>query len=258
MSFSNEVSGYWIFGRRDPDDLYSQRDIDLLRVLADQIAIALVNIEQARNLRALYQVDIDRQESERQKLARELHDDVLNRFAAFMMQIKDESFSNEIQQSYQDVADFLRSKIHDLRPPMLNYGLYPALIETIDETNERSGSYNKTTSKIAKNNLRYEENVELHLFRILQQAIENALEHSEAESISLSGKMEKNFIRLSVEDDGIGFDLSNGMNLVYLLENRHFGLAGMNERANLIGANLDIDSSPDQGTIVLVSWHKER
>ncbi|MQC26953.1 MAG: hypothetical protein DWG76_05845 [Chloroflexi bacterium] len=73
--------GLWLLGERDPDDYYSQAEAVLLASLADQMAIALANIAQATRLRALYQLDIDQQENERARLALELHDDALNRFA---------------------------------------------------------------------------------------------------------------------------------------------------------------------------------
>ena len=57
-----------------------------------------------------------------------------------------------------------------------------------------------------------------------------------------------------VEDDGVGFDARGNINLETLLENRHFGLAGMLERATFIGGSVDIDSYPGKGTRVQVTW----
>jgi signal transduction histidine kinase len=60
-----------------------------------------------------------------------------------------------------------------------------------------------------------------------------------------------------VEDDGIGFELGEAPDLAAFLSRRHFGLAGMHERAELIGARMVVDSKPGQGTRVLVAWNRQ-
>jgi two-component system sensor histidine kinase DegS len=96
--------------------------------------------------------------------------------------------------------------------------------------------------------------VELHLYRIVQQALNNALTHAHAKEISLEGSMETDRIKLAINDDGIGFPANENMEMAGLLANKHYGLAGMHERAALIGACLDIDSIPGSGTRINVIW----
>lgn len=69
-----------------------------------------------------------------------------------------------------------------------------------------------------------------------------------------SGSLEAGRVELTVEDDGIGFESGESLDLAGLLAGKHFGLAGMVERAALIGAQLQIDSAPQRGTRVRVSW----
>jgi two-component system sensor histidine kinase DegS len=92
------------------------------------------------------------------------------------------------------------------------------------------------------------------LFRIVQQACQNAVQHARASIIRISGNIEPGHVLLTVQDNGIGFASGEELDLPGLLANRHFGLAGMFERAALIGARLSIRSSTQEGTRVRVVW----
>ena len=92
-----ELTGLWLLGQRDPDDFYSQAEIDLLKSLANQTAIALTNIRQAERLRALYQTNIERHEGERTRLAYDLHDVVLNKLALMFTFVEDDAVAEKIQ-----------------------------------------------------------------------------------------------------------------------------------------------------------------
>jgi signal transduction histidine kinase len=93
-----------------------------MQSLANQTAIAVSNILQAESLRALYEADIDRHELERQRLALELHDSVLNEMAAMLMGTNLSSLPPSFQSTYQAVVQRLREIVSDLRPPMLSCG----------------------------------------------------------------------------------------------------------------------------------------
>ena len=252
-----QIQGLWLLGRRDPDDHYSANISSMLLALADQTAIALANIAQAGQLRALYQTDIERQELERTHLARELHDDVLNRFAEMKMNLEQNSLTKDFEQSYQQSVDYLRATIHGLRPPMLNYGLHAGLSELVDDLIQRNGNDPQISLLIPKSADRADEMVEQHLYRIAQQALENAIRHAQAQKIEIAGAIHRDQISLVIKDDGKGFNVKKGFDLVSLLAERHFGLAGMSERAALIGAELNIVSSPGSGSEVQVHWAKK-
>jgi two-component system sensor histidine kinase DegS len=84
------------------------------------------------------------------------------------------------------------------------------------------------------------------LFRIVQEALNNAEKHAGASRVRVSLHHRAERLELSVRDDGVGFNLD-------ALEADRFGLRGMRERAELIGAHLTVKSSPGNGTTVLVS-----
>ncbi len=254
LSFGGATMGVCLLGRRDPDDVYTQSDISVLQALMDQTALALVNIDQAERLRALYQKDIERQEMERSHLARELHDDVLNQLGMLWM-IADERLGDErFVDAYQTSVTRIREIISGLRPGMLMYGLRFALEELTEETATQIGGDIPIILEVPTSDCRYPPDVELHLFRIVQQACQNALKHSQAQCIYLRGVLDPSYVELSVEDDGVGFLAGEHLDLVQLLANKHFGLAGMHERAALIGAQMQIDSAPGKGTRVRVRW----
>lgn len=254
LRVGKDTLGLWLLGRKDPDDYYSYAERSLLESLASQMAIALVNISQAHSLRALYQVDIERQEEERVHLARELHDDVLHQLNALVSEVGDQVQTKDFDTKHHTLDDRVRAMIHGLRPPMLSYGLYHALHELVDDLAEKPTTKAKFELSLPPSESRYDGRVEQHVYRIAQQACENALAHGKAKHILISGQCDPQSIDILVEDDGHGFDLNGGTELAQLLNSRHFGLAGMNERAALVGARLEIESTPGQGTRIQLHW----
>ena len=93
--------------------------------------------------------------------------------------------------------------------------------------------------------------VELALYRIAQESLNNARRHANAAQIEVTVAFGPQAVRLTVSDDGRGFDLPP--DLAALARSGHFGLMGMQERAQLAGALLHLDTAPDQGTSVTVT-----
>jgi len=250
LTVGDDLIGLWLFGRRDPDDFYSQSEIPLLESLANQTAIASSNILQSERLKAVYQADINRHEKERLILARDLHDSILNRLAALMMNLDEASLTPEFQKAYETLTNGLRETVSSLRPPLLDYGLKSALNELADNLMELSQDNIIIRVDLDPDNGRYDALIELYVFRIIQEACGNSIRHGQAQKILISGSLDSQQINLVVHDDGIGFMASQGLGLNNLIANEHFGLAGMVERAELIGAVLKITSEPKAGTVV--------
>jgi signal transduction histidine kinase len=200
----------------------------------------------------MYQSDIERNEKERMWLAMELHDSVLNELAILRNSLMEANPPQQFQASYEEVTRRLREIVSNLRPPMLMYGLVPALNELADNLMERSGDKVAIQVNVLEGGGRLPQNMEQHLFRIVQEACGNALRHARAENIQIVGEIDSNIVNLDIVDDGRGFkpqaELGN------LIANRHFGLAGMMERARLIGAEINIKSNPDRGTRIHIEW----
>lgn len=254
LVIERRLVGIWLLGKRDPDDYYSPGEISQLQTLANQTAVALMNIDMSRRLGALYQADIRRQEEERQRLALELHDQVLNQLAVLAMTVDENSAGPQFAEAYQVATTRIREIIAGLRPAMLNYGLRAALEELADEAIDQAGDRLQVVFEAPASDVRYPQQVELHLYRIIQQACQNALRHSQAKTIRIHGQILPASFDMSVEDDGIGFETGANLDLAWLLSHRHFGLAGMLERAALISAEVRLNSSPGKGTQVRVVW----
>jgi len=171
-----------------------------------------------------------------------------------MMNMDAHNPTAKFQGAYDDLTKHLRDIVSDLRPPMLNYGLEPAIGELADNLMERSKDTIRIDMNVQSDGSRYPEKIELHLFRIVQEACENALRHAQAKNITISGTLFSQEIDLSLKDDGIGFDAGENLQLDVLITNRHFGLAGMMERAAIIGAEVRIKSKPEEGTGIQITW----
>jgi signal transduction histidine kinase len=250
-----DLIGVWLLGKRDPDDHYPQAELPILRSLANQTAVALSNIIQTERLKAMYHANITRYEEERNRLGRDLHDSVLNEMAVILDKHQELSQVPGFGESYSRLIQQIREIVSDLRPPSLMYGLKFALEGLADTLSERHHDKIRIVAEIQMDGTcRYPEVVENNLYRIVQEACENALKYSHADSITISGELREKEIRLEVVDDGVGFATEINLPLDDMVANKHYGLAGMHERANLIGAVVRITSKPKQGTQIRVAW----
>jgi signal transduction histidine kinase len=253
-----DLIGAWLLGRRDPDDHYPQAELPILGSLANQTAVALSNIIQTERLKSMYEANIHRYEEERLRLAHELHDSLLNEMAAMLMRHDPDALPREFQESYDGLIVRLREIVRDLRPPMLIYGLKYALDGLADNLSERNQDSVQIRSEVqATDECRFPDIVEHNIYRIVQEACENSLKYAQARSILITGKLSPGRIDLLVTDDGIGFNDGNDLRLEDMIANQHFGLAGIHERANLIGAAIKFTSQHNMGTQIQVLWESK-
>jgi len=255
LKLGDRLIGFWLLGRRDPDDLYSQQEIPVLSSLANLTAIALSNILQTERLKSMYETNIGRYEEEKLRLAHDLHDSILNEMAALLMRGDAPDLSPKFLLAFDELTERLREIVDDLRPPMLAFGLKLALTDHAEDLMERNRDAVEILTDIQANGeWRYPEVVENNLYRIVQEACENSLRYAHAKKVLLFSRLNEEEIHIRVEDDGIGFHPGISLKLTDLLASKHFGLVGMFERANLIGAEMSIHSQPNQGTHVQVIW----
>jgi signal transduction histidine kinase len=255
LKLGDQLIGFWLLGRRDPDDLYSQQEIPVLSSLANLTAIALSNILQTERLKSMYETNISRYEQEKLRLAHDLHDSILNEMAAILMRADAANLSPKFLAAFDELTEKLREIVDDLRPPMLAFGLKLAFEDFADNLMERNqDSVEIMTDIQATEECRYPDTVESNLYRIVQEACENSLRYAQAKKLLIFGRFYEKQIEIRVQDDGIGFDSDVSLKLDDMLAHKHFGLVGMFERANLIGADIRIHSQPDQGTRIQVIW----
>ena len=199
------------------------------------------------------------QEEERRRLARDLHDDTLQALIALKQRIQlaeqgkqDQSAADalkELEVLAEGTIRDLHRVTRDLRPVYLeDLGLVIALEMLAHETSEAAGIPVRFQHAGAERRLSPQ--AELALYRIAQEALNNVARHAQAGSAALSINFGDGRVKMDASDDGIGFHVPT--NPSEFAAGGHFGLLGMNERADLIGARLEIHSSPGKGTHVRI------
>jgi len=208
-----------------------------------------------RSLRDYIGVITDAQEDERQRLARELHDDTLQSIIALKqrVQLAQKNASDEItQKSLQELENIaeqtienLRRTTRALRPIYLeDLGLVTALEMLAKETESVLGV--KIPFRKEGTERRLPAPVELALYRMAQEALSNVARHAQASQAEISIHYQDETVELEIRDNGIGFEAPNTP--ADFAPSGHFGLLGMYERADLIGARLTIHSATGEGT----------
>jgi signal transduction histidine kinase len=202
----------------------------------------------------------DAQEEERRRLARELHDETIQDLIAIDQQIQmtrmelEEAAKVEgqlvgVRREVGEAIRGLRRVIRALRPIYLeDLGLVPAL-EMLAKETERDHAI-QVVFRIQGEVRRLQPSAELAIYRIVQEAMSNSLRHSGADRIDLDLEVSRDTLRISVRDDGVGFEPPDRPEDVGA--QGHFGLMGMSERAELIGARLEFRSRPGDGTQIWI------
>ncbi len=195
------------------------------------------------------------QEEERTRLARELHDDTIQAVIALKQRvqlaqksIKDQSGKQslkELETLAEQTIENLRRLTRALRPIYLeDLGLVTALEMLVRETSQNN-HLNVDFKKVGQER-RFAREVELSLYRIAQEALNNVVKHSNAAKAELKIAYEDSEIQMEVSDSGKGFSVPNSP--TEFAPSGHFGLLGVHERADLIGARLEIESTLGGGT----------
>jgi signal transduction histidine kinase len=247
----DEVIGAFYLTEKVGAQDFSDSDQELIELLAAHASIAITNArlnDRSRELSTL---------SERNRLALELHDAVSQRLFSLVLtaeaagELLDRDASaarkqvEKLKLLAQQALDELRSLIFELRPPDLERdGLCGALrkhVEVLRRLQPGAGEIElDVDAEIERDPARDPE-----LLRIAQEALQNALRHAQAQHVHVRLTRRNGHLLLEVSDDGVGFDPDAPD-----LRSRRLGLTSMEERAERIGARLQIDSARGRGTAI--------
>jgi signal transduction histidine kinase len=237
-------------------------DQELLQAIGSQIAVAIENARlyeegqvKERMRSELFKKAINAQEEERRRIARELHDETSQSLTALLFaaeEAREMRSLKEVRHQMRGMHDLLQHTldgvhkiIFDLRPSMLDHlGLVPSIRWLAKTRLEAKGV--RVHFEEQGETRRLEPEVETAIFRVIQEAVANISRHSAARNVSIVYGTGRDHVYVWVEDDGIGFeqvDLSDAPDSL-----RGLGLLGMQERLELLGGDLDIESSPGNGT----------
>lgn len=194
------------------------------------------------------------QEDERKHLARELHDDTIQALIAVQQRIemaqrvlhRDPALAAsklaELKELTTDAIEHVRGFVRDLRPTYLDeLGLIPALETIAREANARFS--------VQGEEQRLDAERELVLFRVTQEALRNTGKHARATEVEVTLKFAMDEVTVAIQDNGVGFDAPASSNA--FARAGHFGLMGMQERAQLFGGSVYVKSERGKGTKVV-------
>ncbi len=221
------------------------------------------------SIKILTQENIRIQEKERQRIACDLHDSVAQDLAALL--IKQELILESLAEgSFKDAAGEVETSIrilkstiqnvrnisYNLRPPSLNeFGMVHAMSRLCENFFKDDGIHVSFISSGMKNK-RFDYTTEINLYRIFQEALNNIRNHAVPKNVMVSLVATAEHTTLSIRDDGVGFDTADRLHNA--IQERRMGLKGIEERVNLINGQFDLNSSPHQGTEIVVRIFEHR
>ncbi len=228
------------------------REIEDLRVTLNNVAGQLQSYQAALHdyLRAVTQA----QEEERARLGRELHDETVQTLIALshkaqMVQRNFERTSPQTNEYIAELRQMIAQSIEEVR--RFSRALHPhyldelGLVTALETLARESGAQFAILGAPRSMN----DEKQLALYRIAQEALNNARRHAQANNIRVEVKFQQETATLEVRDDGIGFEPPPQFN--HLTGTGHFGLIGMRERAQLTGGQFAVRSAPGKGTTVV-------
>ncbi len=246
-------------------DFFTGDQVELAEAVVSQATVALQNawlFEQVRagrqRLQMLSRHLVEIQENERKFIARELHDETSQALTSLklglhsMEQFTDpESIIGKQIANLKTLTDEILESLHrlaiNLRPASLDHlGLVEALTTLVQSTGERSQITARFKCLGAANRNRLTEDIESSVYRIVQESLTNIVRHAKATCADVILEWQDDQIMIIVEDDGIGIDLTS------VRASGRLGLVGMQERAEMLGGKLLIESNPNTGTTLVV------
>ena len=198
---------------------------------------------------------VEAQENERRSISRELHDEVGQVLTGIRVELANVSRKirgkdvdgldakvDEIKQMIDDSVGVVRNMALLLRPSMLDdLGLVPALQWQAREVSKRTGVRVKVAAEGVSEDL--PEDHKTCIYRVVQEALHNCVQHSQASIVRVTVQQEPGRILLAIQDDGKGFDAQ---------QERGMGLLGMQERVSHLGGTFSVESLPGDGAIVCI------
>jgi PAS domain S-box-containing protein len=224
----------------------------MLESLAQRAALAIENArlhERAQQVATL---------EERQRLARELHDAVTQTLfaASLIAETLPSVWRLNHERGERSLADLrrltwgalaeMRTLLLELRPAALSEAHLTDLVQQLGQATAARGDLEVSTT--ATGQARLPDHVHHAVYRLAQEALNNVVKHAQARRVEVELRVNPHSVHLSVLDDGCGFDVGT-------VRADHFGLRIMRERAEAIGATLNVDSRHGAGTRVTVTWH---
>lgn len=234
------------------------------------VAVDVTDLERVeRERRSLLHQLITAQEGEQRRLAGNLHDDAVQALTAARLQLSvlearlDRvdgevigevigevlGLTKQVRENLEQGIQAARTFLFDLRPPLLDReGLAPALGQQLDKLAQRSGCDTSLDWEVGE---RLDQDLEVLVFRVVQEALANVAKHSRAGSVRVRGWREGTSLEVEVADDGVGFDEAAARR--HAIRTGHLGLRSMAERVEAAGGALHVDTAPGHGALLRIT-----
>jgi signal transduction histidine kinase len=256
-----KLQGLLILGSREIAPGFGREERRTIQALAFSAAVAAENVELVEALRAkaaevnrLYAKVLSSREEERKRIARELHDGVVQDLIDLLYRLESGALSetsNErgFREKLRQVIDNTRRLCSELRPSALDDLDLPLAIQGYVEEVRGNFGLDVRLELGGDGDDRFEavpEEARVSIFRVLQEGLMNVERHAAASRVEVELRADAGEMVLEVKDDGRGFDCPARLSSL-VLEGR-FGLAGAQERVSLLGGALEVESRPGRGT----------
>jgi nitrate/nitrite-specific signal transduction histidine kinase len=253
LSTKGNILGLFLLAKREPGRL-SPEELSLLNSVGQQIGVAMENAhlyEQAEQTAVV---------GERNRLARELHDAVTQTLfsANLIADVLPRIWKRDPQEGMQNLEELrqltrgalaeMRTMLLEMRPEALERSDIKSLLTQLADA--FIGRVRVPVSLIIQGDCALANDVKIVFYRVAQEALNNVAKHSGARQVDVRLECQPGQLRLLIKDDGLGFDPA-------AITLDHLGIAIMRERANSIGASLQIESQLGQGTTVALDWNAE-
>jgi len=208
--------------------------------------------EKATSQKILLASILDTEEKERSRIAKDLHDGIVQDLTAIKLDINSmiQQVPNELQQQLTKVLESVNTTSKEVRE--ISYQMMPVTLRELGLINALTELLNRS---LTKNNIhfdfnsfgineRLQEKIETTVYRICQELINNTIKHSKASNVSLLLQLKNNILQLTYEDDGIGFN-SNTIK-------KGIGLNSLNSRIEMVKGSLEFDDAETNGTTAYI------
>ena len=255
LAFRGRVTGVMAaYDHLGPERRFSREDEELLQSFAASAATAVANAQNVADERM--RQTLHATEQERARWARELHDETLQGLASLVVglrtarrseaqAVEEEAIDAAVDQIQDEIRN-LRALISQLRPAALDeLGAEPAIEGLVDRVDPNRATVELKVDldyEHGRHPTRHEPELEATIYRLVQEALNNAVTHADAQTIRIEVVEREGTVTVVVADDGTGFDPAK--------RSDGFGLLGMRERVELAAGTWEVTSQPGEGTSV--------
>lgn len=203
----------------------------------------LLSLSMARQQKELLKAYVEGTEKERERIARELHDDIGSRLGSLKRFIDSKERNIELENQIDIICRDVRTMSHQLAPPSMQVSGLRQLVQQLTEETSKQTGINIEAQYYDLPDTMHGETVH-HLFRIVQEGLNNIVKHAQASEVDLQFFVHENELVLTLEDNGRGFDTSKNASGI--------GLQNMKVRTESLNGHLDISSQPGNGTHIMI------